>query len=337
VPLNDPRAVAYNLQAISVRETVKDKIVVIVGATGAQGGGLARAVLADPASGFSVRAVTRRPESGPACALAARGADIVAADLDRVETLKRAFEGVDAAFCVTNFWEHHSPERELAHAAAMAQAAKDAGVAHVIWSTLEDARLWVPLESGQMPTLMGHYKVPHFDAKGEANAEFTSRNVPVTFLLTSYYWDNFINFPGMGLTRGSDGILTLRLPMGDKKLPGIAAEDIGRCAYGILQKGSRYVGKTVGIAGEHLTGAQLASALSRAIGQPVRYTDVSPEIYRTFAFPGAQDLSNMFQFKRDFEDAFCEARSVELSRQLNPSLQTFDQWLATHKTQISID
>jgi uncharacterized protein YbjT (DUF2867 family) len=314
---------------------VKDKIVVIVGATGAQGGGLARAILADPAGGFAVRAVTRRPQSGPARALAALGAGIVAADLDRPETLTRTFEGADAAFCVTNFWEHHSPERELTQAAAMAQAANDAGVAHVIWSTLEDARLWVPLESHQMPTLMGHYKVPHFDAKGEANAEFTSRNVPVTFLLTSYYWDNFIQFPGMGLTRGADGVLILRLPMGDKKLPGIAAEDIGRCAYGILRAGLHYVGKTVGIAGEHLTGAELASSLSAALGQRVVYSDVAPEIYRTFDFPGAQDLSNMFQFKRDFQDVFCRTRSVELSRQLNPSLQTFDQWLATHKDRVS--
>ena len=310
------------------------KIVAIVGATGAQGGGLARAILADPDRGFSVRALTRHPEAPPARALAAQGADIVAADLDRAETLTNAFAGADAAFCVTNFWEHHSPERELAQAAAMAQAAKNAGVAHVIWSTLEDARLYVPLESGQMPTLMGHYKVPHFDAKGEANAEFISRNVPVTFLLTSYYWDNFIHFLGMGVARGPDGVLTVRLPMGDKKLPGIAAEDIGRCAYGILRAGRRYVGQTVGIAGEHLTGAELAAGLSRALGQKVQYTDVPPEVYRTFDFPGAKDLSNMFQFKRDFQDLFCGARSVELSRQLNPDLQTFDDWLANNKSRI---
>jgi uncharacterized protein YbjT (DUF2867 family) len=314
---------------------VKDhKIVAIVGATGAQGGGLARAILADPAGVFSVRALTRHPESAPARALAMCGADIVAADLDRAETLTRAFEGADAAFCVTNFWEHHSPEREFAQAAAMAQAAKDAGVAHVIWSTLEDARLCVPLDSSQMPTLMGHYKVPHFDAKGEANAEFTNRGVPVTFLLTSYYWDNFIHFAGMGLTRGPDGTLTFRLPMGDKKLPGIAAEDIGRCAYGIFRAGRRYLGQTVGIAGEHLTGAEFASGLSSALGQKVQYTDVPPEVYRTLEFPGAKDLGNMFQFKRDFQDLFCGARSVELSRQLNPELQTFDDWLASNKTRI---
>jgi uncharacterized protein YbjT (DUF2867 family) len=313
------------------------KIVAVVGATGAQGGGLARAILEDASSAFSVRALTRNVASKSARALAERGAHVVFADLDQLDSLERAFEGADAAFCVTNFWEHHSPERELAQAAALAQATMCAGIRHVIWSTLEDARLWVPLESDQMPTLMGRYKVPHFDAKGQANTEFTGRSVPTTFLLTSFYWDNFTQFPGMGLRRGSGGVLTLSLPMGNKKLPGIAAEDIGRCAYGILQAGHGYVGKTVGIAGEHLTGAELASRMSRALGQDVKYADVPPEIYRTFDFPGAKDLSNMFQFKRDFQDVFCEARSVALSRQLNPRLQTFDQWLANNKTRISID
>ena len=142
----------------------------------------------------------------------------------------RAFEGAHAVYCVTNFWEHRSPERELAQAGAMAQAAACVGNEHVIWSTLEDTRRWIPLDSDQMPTLLGHYKVPHFDAKGEANEQFTRRNVPATFLLTSFYWDNFINFPGMGPRRDRSGVLTLTMPMGDKRLPSIAAEDIGRCA-----------------------------------------------------------------------------------------------------------
>jgi uncharacterized protein YbjT (DUF2867 family) len=313
------------------------KIVAVVGATGAQGGGFARAVLDDPSGAFSVRALTRKTSSSPARALALRGADVVLADLDEVETLKRAFEGADAAFCVTNFWEHGSPDRELAQAAAMAQAAACTGIEHVIWSTLEDTRRWVPLDSNQMPTLMGRYKVPHFDAKGAANSEFTSRGLPTTFLLTSFYWDNFIGFPGMAPRRASGGVFLLTLPMGDKRLPGIAAEDIGRCAYGILKSGRRYVGEMVGIAGEHLTGKQLASGLSRALGQTVEYKDVAPEVYRMFDFPGARDLGNMFQFKRDFQDVFCGARNVELSRQLNPLLQTFDRWLADNKTRISLD
>ena len=181
------------------------------------------------------------------------GAEVVAADLDSPESLKKAFAGAYGAFCLTNFWEHFSPEKELAQAKGQAQAAKDTGVQHVIWSTLEDTRKWVPLSDNRMPTLMGKYKVPHFDAKGEADAEFTKLGVPTTLLLTSFYWDNLIHF-GMGPKKGPDGTLAFTLPIDDKKLPGIAAEDIGKCALGIFKKGREYIGKTVGIAGEHLTG-----------------------------------------------------------------------------------
>ena len=312
------------------------KIVAIVGATGGQGGGLARAILADPPGAFSVRAVTRRPESAAARELAALGAEIVAADLDRPETLKRAFDGAHAVFCVTNFWEHGSPERELTQAAAMANAVACAGNEHVIWSTLEDTREWVPLTSDRMPTLLGRYKVPHFDAKGEANTEFTKRNVPATFLLTSFYWDNFINFPGMTPRRGPDGVAALTMPIGDKRLPGIALEDIGRCAYGVLRGGQDHVGRTIGIAGEHLTGLELAAALSQAMGERIEYVDVTPEAYRLQDFPGAHELGSMFQFKRDFEEVFRAARSVEVARQLNPDLQTFEQWLRNNASRIRV-
>jgi uncharacterized protein YbjT (DUF2867 family) len=187
-----------------------------------------------------------------------------------------------------------------------------------------------------MPTLMGKYKVPHFDAKGEADRVFTELGVPTTFLLTSFFWDNLIHF-GMGPKKGPDGNLVFALPMSDKKLPGIAAEDIGRCALGIFKRGSEYIGKTIGIAGEHLTGAQMATSLTRALGREVRYSYVPPEVYRGLGFPGAEDLGNMFQFKRDFEEAFCGARNLKVTRALNPSLQTFDTWLARNKSLIPIE
>ncbi len=312
------------------------KIIAVVGATGAQGGGLVRAILNDTNGGFTVRAITRDVQSDKAKGLAALGAEVVAADLDGPESLNKAFAGTYGAFCLTNFWEHFSPERELAQAKAQAQAAKQAGLQHVIWLTLEDTRKWVPLSDNRMPTLMGKYKVPHFDAKGEADGEFTKLGVPATFLLTSFYWDNLIHF-GMGPKKGPDGTLAFTLPMDDKKLPGIAAEDIGKCALGIFKKGREYIGKTVGIAGEHLTGTQMAAALAKALGQSVRYNVVTPEIYRSFGFRGADDLGNMFQFNRDFESVFCGARSLEQSRSLNPSVQTFEQWLAQNKTRIPLE
>ncbi len=312
------------------------KIIAILGATGAQGGGLARAILSDKSSPFTARAVTRDVNSEKAKALKSAGAEVVAGDIDDVESLKKAFKGAYGAYCVTFFWVHFSPEKELAEARAMAQAAKHAGVQHVIWSTLEDTRGWVPLSDNRMPTLMGKYKVPHFDAKGEANRVFTDLGVPTTFLLTSFYWDNLI-YSGMGPKKGPDGKLAITLPMGDKKLPGIAAEDIGKCAYGIFKKGRELIGKTVGISGEQLTGAQMAAALTKAIGQEVRYNSVPPDVYRRFGFPGAEDLGNMFQFKRDFERDFCGARNPDVARGLNPSLQNFERWLAQNKKRIPLE
>lgn len=312
------------------------RIIAVVGATGAQGGGLVRAILQDPSGGFAVRALTRNPKSDRAAELARLGAEVVEAHLDHPESLKRAFQGAHGAYCVTNFWEHFSPAKEMAQAANMAKAAAEGGVTHVIWSTLEDTRRWVPLDDDRMPTLMTEYKVPHFDAKGEANHLFADHGVPTTFLLTSFYWDNLISF-GMGPKKGADGTLVLTLPMGDKKLPGIAAEDIGKCAYGIFKQGQSYIGRTVGIAGEHLTGTAMAAALARALGREVIYNPVTPAAYRDFGFPGAEDLGNMFQFKQEFEAAFCGARDLDESRSLNPELQTFDAWLARNKDRIVIE
>jgi hypothetical protein len=116
--------------------------------------------------------------------------------------------------------------------------------------------------------------------------------------------------------------------MGHAKLPGIAVADIGACAYGIFKGGAACPGQRIGIAGEHLTGLEMAAALSRALGQEIRYRDISPADYRRLPLVGAAELANMFQFKRDFQAVFCGARSVAECRALNPSLHTFETWLA---------
>jgi uncharacterized protein YbjT (DUF2867 family) len=315
--------------------STEKKIIAVVGATGAQGGGLVRAILAERDGEFAVRAITRDVDSEKARALAALGAEVVAADIDDADSLQSAFEGAYGAFCVTFFWAHFSPEKELQQARAMATAARNAGVRHVVWSTLEDTRQWVPLSDDRMPTLQEKYKVPHFDAKGEADAIFTEVGVPTTFLLTSFYWDNFIYF-GMGPTRDAEGKLSITIPMGDAKLPGIAAEDIGRCALAIFKQGEETIGRHIGISGDHLSGAEMAQSFSRIAGEEVRNNAVDPAVFRTFGFPGADDLGNMFQFKRDFEDQFRAARDVDGTRALLPSIRTFDQWLDENRDKIKI-
>jgi len=308
------------------------KIIAVVGATGTQGGGLARAILADPNGGFAVRAITRDPGKDKAKALAAAGAEVVQADIDDVESLKKAFAGAHGVFGVTNFWEHFSAEKEKTQAKNIAEAAKAAGVKHVIWSTLEDTRQYMAADDKRMPMLQGQYRVPHFDAKAEADSFFA--DVPTTFLLTTFYWDNLYMF-GLAPKRGEDGGYKWAFPMGDKKLAGIAAEDIGRTAYGIFKAGTQYVGKKVGIYGEALTISEMGEKLSKGLGIPAPYYHAAEaDEYRGYGFPGADEMGNMFQYYRDFDKEFFAQRDLNTARSLNPQLQNFDQFIAQNKDKI---
>ncbi|HET9386584.1 MAG TPA: NmrA/HSCARG family protein [Gemmatimonadales bacterium] len=249
------------------------RIIAVVGSTGAQGGGLCRAILADQSGGFACRAITRDPGKDQALVLAAAGAEVVRADIDDLVSLKKAFAGAHGLYGVTNFWEHFSADKEKAQARNIAEAAKAAGVKHVIWSTLEDTRQFMAPDDTRMPMLQEKYRVPHFDAKAEANAFFAG--VPTTFLVTSFYWDNLFMF-GLAPKQGPDGVYTWALPMGDQKLAGIAVEDIGRTAYGIFKAGPQYIGKTVGILGEALTIDEMSRKLETSASGRSGTTRLTP-------------------------------------------------------------
>lgn len=310
------------------------KIIAVVGSTGAQGGGLCAAILNDPNGGFACRAITRDPSKDKAQALAARGAEVVSADLDDVKSLERAFAGAYGVYGVTNFWEHFSAEKEKAQAKNIADAARAAGVQHVIWSTLEDTRKFMKADDTRMPMLQEKYRVPHFDAKAEADAYFS--DLPATWLITSFYWDNIYAF-GLAPQKGEDGTYSWTFPMGNAKLAGLAAEDIGKAAYGIFKAGNEYIGKTIGLTSENLTMGEMGEKLGNGLGiGPVKYNAVEPDAYRGFGFPGADEMGNMFQVDRDFESEILAVRSAETTRKLNPELQTFDQWLAKNRSRIAL-
>lgn len=305
------------------------KTIAVLGSTGSQGGGLCRAILGDANSSFACRAITRDPSKDAAKALASAGAEVVQADIDDVESLKAAFAGAHGVYAVTNFWEHFSADKEKEQAKNIADAAKAAGVAHVVWSTLEDTRKLMAADDTRMPMLQENYRVPHFDAKAEADAYFSG--LPLTRLVTSFYWDNLYTF-GIAPQKGEDGSLTWALPMGEAKLAGIAAEDIGKVAYGIFKAGDEYVGKTVGIYGEALTIEQMCSTLSSVLGVgAIAYAAVDADAYRGFGFPGADELGNMFQVYRDFEQQVLGARDLDTTRKLNPELQTYEQFVTNKK------
>lgn len=324
------------------------KLIAVVGATGSQGGGLARAILADPSGEFAVRALTRNPDSAKAKDLAAAGAEVVKADLDDEASVRAAFEGAYGAFVVTNYWAERTPEQEatqtraemeLAQAEVAARAAQEAGLTHLVWSTLEDTR---PFFAGRddVPSLDdGRYKVPHFDAKGEADAIFTRYGVPTTNLRTTFYFDSLI--AGMEPSRNADGKLVLNMPMADQPLSGIASEDIGRTALGVFKRGTDLVGQTISIAGDHLTGDQYAAALTAALrdtlGEEITYQPLTWDEYRALQFPLAVEIANMFQFYAEDSTRFTGERDLAKVRELNPALQSLEEWLGKHKHDFKLE
>jgi uncharacterized protein YbjT (DUF2867 family) len=314
--------------------------IAVLGATGAQGGGLVRAILDDPDRQFSVRALTRSAQSPKARELAAAGAEVVEADLDDSAGMRAAFEGVGKAFVVTNYWAPRTPEEEAARTrAAMelgqaenaAVAASQAGVGHVVWSTLEDTREHFG-DDERVPSVDGAYKVPHFDAKAEADAVFIEHGVPTTFLRTTMFFEGFAG--ATGPSRNDNGTLVLTIPIADQLLSTIAVADIGKTALGIFKRGNEYVGQTVSIAGDHLTGDQYAQALCDALGEEVAYRPLGWDEFRALGFPGAVEMGNMFQYYAENSDRFVAARDLAAVRELNPQLQSFRDWLTVHANEI---
>lgn len=304
-------------------------VIAVVGATGQQGGGLARAILDDSQDQYSCRALTRHPASDAARALADRGSDVVRADLDDRNSLIEAFRAASSAFCMTNFFEHFSPEKELEQAANLAAAAKTAGVGHVIWSTSPDSSAWARRHGDYLPVLPGGYRVPHWDGKAGADQFFIDSGATTTFVQPPMFWENFLapgspQFP----QRDPDGVLAITLPAGAAKLPGMAAEDIGRCAYAIFKARPEFGGRSVGLAAEHLTAAELAAGLSEALGETVRYNDIPLAVLRAAPVPGADAIANMFQITTADNEDYCANYDIDLSRALNPRLQSFAEWIA---------
>lgn len=306
------------------------KIIAVVGSTGEQGGSVARALLAD--GEFAVRALTRNVESDAAKELAALGAEVVAADLYDVDSLRRAFDGAYGAFLVTPFFTHLSAAKEMEEVTNLVEAAK--GVRHVVWSTLEDTREVISLDDDRMPTLDEKYKVPHFDVKGgEADALFEQAGLPTTYVRMSFYWNNLLR--DLAPRRNQEGTLELSLPMGESKISGLAGEDIGKAIVSVLKR-PETIGHTIGLGTEHLTGQQVAEAFSDVLGEAVRYEPMSHNDFRALGFPAAAELGNMFQYYTEFDTHILPRRDAELTREIVPTWLTLKDFLALHRAEITI-
>jgi hypothetical protein len=308
------------------------KIIAVLGATGAQGGGLCRSILSEGAGEFQVRAITRDPSKASAQALASMGAEVVAADLDQVDTVVQAFQGAHGVFGVTNFWEHQSAPREKHQAAAIAIAAQAADVKHIVWSTLEDTRDYIMSEDTSLPFLQGKYRVPHLDCKNETNAYF--EKLPTTYLVTSFFWENIYNF-GFCPKKNEHGEWVWTMPFHPHtKLAGMATKDIGIGAHQIFKQGESLVGRTVGVVNESPTLQEMNDIFAEHFNLKVTYNGIEPETFRSFGFPGADELGNNFQYFRDCNEAFLSFRQEKNSRMLNPNPQSFREFVAEHSDKI---
>lgn len=289
------------------------KAILVIGATGAQGGSVARYLLAR--GEFKVRGFTRRPDSDEAKALRRAGAEIAQGDLEDAASIRAALKGCYGCYGVTNFWEHF--EREYGEGKNLVDAVKRSNVEHFVFSTLPHCK---KISAGKL-------EVPHFDLKAQLEAYARGLDIPTTFVHVAFYFENFLTF--FPLQWQEDGSFAFGFPQGDTPLAGVAVEDVGSIVSVIFERPKEYLGQVVGIVGDDLTGEQYAETMTRILGTKVTYHHVPRQEFASQKFPGAEDLANMFEFNRLYIPN--RKADLEACRALNPEMQTFETWLKSNK------
>ncbi|XP_016069982.1 PREDICTED: nmrA-like family domain-containing protein 1 isoform X2 [Miniopterus natalensis] len=293
------------------------KLVVVFGATGAQGGSVARTLLEDGT--FRVRAVTRNPRQKAVKELRLQGAEIMQGDQDDEASMELALTGAHAAFIVTNYWENCSQEQEVKQGKLLANLAKSLGLRYVVYSGLENIK---KLTAGRLAA-------GHFDGKGEVEEYFRDVGVPMTSVRLPCYFENLLSF--FLPQKAPDGkSYLLSLPMGDIPMDGMSVSDLGPVVLSLLKSPEEYIGQNLGLSTCRHTAEEYAALLSKHTGKAVHDAKITPEDYEKLGFPGAQDLANMFRFY-----ALKPDRDIELTQRLNPKARTLDQWLEQHKDDFS--
>jgi uncharacterized protein YbjT (DUF2867 family) len=280
---------------------VPGRVFAVVGATGQQGGATARALLA---AGAGVRALVRDPQAGAAQALGQLGAQLTRADLEDADRLRAAFTGVDGVFAMTTFAGPRGTEGEVEHGRLIGDAARGADVPHVLYSSVGGAER--------------HTGIPHFESKRRVEEHLSSLGVPVTFVRPTFFMDNF-NRSG---PQEQDGVLVLRSPLAPGvPLQMIAVGDIGAVAAAALLHPDRVPVGSIEIAGDELTGEQIADAFGRQAGLPARF-----EPLPLAALAGDPDLDAMFTW---FTRLPAYQADFAATRELHPGVHDLPTWLAT--------
>jgi uncharacterized protein YbjT (DUF2867 family) len=289
------------------------KTILVTGATGAQGGGVASHLLAS--GRYNVRCLTRKPQSERAAALRQAGAEVVPGDFDDKASLKAALKGCYGVFGVTNYWEHF--EREVSQGQNLVDAVAASGVEHFIFSALPDVEA----------ITHGELDVPHVQTKARLEKYSRRLGLPATYVQVGFYYENFLTyFPPRRLENGS---FVFGFPQGDAPLAAVAVEDVGGVVTTLFDRGAEYQGRTVGIVGDEQPCQAYAETMTRITGECIAYQHVPREAFAALGFPGAEDLANMFEFFRRFVPS--RLPEIEESRMLYPGMRTFETWLAANR------
>ena len=294
------------------------KLITVFGATGKQGGAVARALLS---KGYKVRAVTRNTESANAKALQALGAELAHVnDMEDVASLEPAIKGAYGVFLVTNYWgllaENAATacERETAQGKAVGDVCKRLGVKHLVFSGVELVK-----------DIIGK-DCPHFDSKGSVEKYLDEIGVPNTSTRYAFYYENFIDFPPQ---KNDDGTFTITWPM-KGAMDAFCVADGGPAVAAIFDKPEEFIGKKIGFSGDKMTFSEYAAIISKVTGKTLKYNEVPYEIFAKFPFPGADYLSVMFEYY----DVGNPDRDIEATKKLNPAALSFQQWAEKNKDKL---
>ena len=278
---------------------MNDKVIAVTGATGQQGGAVARKLLAD---GWKVRALTRDVDKPAAQELASLGAEIFPGDMEDRAELEAAFQGAYGVFSVQNFWlPNVGYEGEIRQGKNVADAAKAAGVQHLVYSSVGAAHRGM----GQK----------HFESKWIIEQYIHSLDIPYTILRPAFFMENY-NWTRAQILNGTFTGMGLRL---EKELQSIAVEDVGVFAALAFENPKEYLGKTIELAGDELTESQIADTFTKVIGRPVKLVPPTPGAGRR----SDEEMEAMFNF---FNGEGYGA-DIPALRKLHPGLLTLDQYL----------
>lgn len=285
--------------------------ILVTGATGLQGGSVARFLL--KSGRYNVRCLTRDPSKPEAKELEKLGAEIVQGDFENKSSIDNAMRGVYGVYANVDYWEHPGePEVEIREGKTLADSAKQSNVKHFIFSGLESVS---ELTGGKL-------KVPQFDDKAEVSKYCQSIGLPFTEIRLAFYMENFLkNFKPRQADKKN---WVIDIPMAEKPLDLFCCQDVGGIVLKMFDNPNEWIGKGIGVAGDSLTGLQIAELFTLYTGKEHIYKPLSIEDFKKQRFKGAKELGDMFAFYQQFAG---KLRDVKRTREIYPETLDFRSWL----------